>query len=257
MENKPKVLYQYRPPKKWAFRNLRWRSLYFNAPWNFNDPYDFLYPSSLHNMTGEDFDFLKDHYENDKDARRMSGEPKEKYIIRLEGIIKGSFAKLREKIRFSCFSENCDNLPMWSHYGGRGAGFCLAFDTQSKLLCGDLAKVAYRQYMPDASDAVESLKIIKGHSRDTIYSYTTMHKPKGWEYENEWRLAMKVEDKQQQEYRDYYAAEAITDIYLGTEASNITQAKICAIANEKYQHVKLWKGKISKTQYKIEFCRLR
>ena len=166
MENKPKVLYQYRPPKKWAFRNLRWRSLYFNAPWNFNDPYDFLYPSSLHNMTGEDFDFLKDYYEDDKEARRMSGEPKEKYIIRLEGIIKGSFAKLREKIRFSCFSENCDNLPMWSHYGGRGAGFCLAFDTQSKLLCGNLAKVAYRQYMPDASDAVESLKIIKGR-RDT------------------------------------------------------------------------------------------
>lgn len=153
---KPAMLYQYRPAAAWAFGNLYRRVLYFNSPLNFNDPHDFRYPPSLRNMTDDHFAFFREAFNHDKDARYRRGESKDEFAARVNEITAARFAKLREQVGLACFSQYNNHLAMWSHYGGRGAGFCLAFDTRGEGLFGgaNLAKMQYWDKLPDAADAL-------------------------------------------------------------------------------------------------------
>ena len=253
MENKaqkPKLLFQYRPPDAWAFGNLNRCILYLNSPLNFNDPHDFRYPPSLRNMTDDHFAFFKKAFEDDESARYRRGESKDEFAARANKIIAENFAILRENIGFACFSGNCDNLPMWSHYGGHGGGFCLAFDTRYQVFAdANLAKMQYKDSLPDAADAIEDL------GQERKFHHSIVHKSKKWEYEEEWRL-FKAENKHDKEREISYAPKALVAIYFGTNATDNTIELVSTIAKEKYPHVKLQKARLSEDKYELEFVRL-
>lgn len=256
MENqpvKPSLLFQYRPPKVWAFGNLNRRVLYFNSPMNFNDPHDFRYPPSWRNMTDEDFAYLKDAFDRDERLQYRQGESKEEYAARANRIIAADFAALREYAGFACFSEHHNNLPMWSHYGGQGKGFCLAFDTRGGLFDDDnitLAKMQYRDNLPDAADAVRDYK-----KRSESFYYSIVHKSTKWKYEDEWRL-VKTQNRQGKDREVHYDAKALAAVYLGVDASDNTAELVRTIAGERYPHAELYRAQLDEDKYELEFARL-
>lgn len=254
---KPELLFQYRPPMAWAFGNLYRRVLYFNSPLNFNDPHDFRYPPSLRNMKDEHFALFKKAFADDEDARYRRGESKENFAARANKIIAANFAAFRAHVGFSCFSEHNDNLPdnlpMWSHYGGHGKGFCIAFDTRNEWLFADanLAKMQYRDDLPDAADAIRDFP----QNRHPFY-HSIVHKSREWEYEKEWRLFKGTADKHPKRREVHYDAKALAAIYLGTNASVDTIETISAIAKEEYPHAKLQQARLAGDKYQLEFVDL-
>lgn len=92
--------------------------------------------------------------------------------------------RVSKKARLSCFSENRDDVLMWSHYAASHTGICIEFDT---TVAGspfrDCKKV---EYSPD-------FHIIKDNL-DGIFERACLVKAQQWQYEKEWRLIRESEE---------------------------------------------------------------
>lgn len=247
----PKILYQYRPPEGWAFENLCRRVLYFNSLENFNDPYDSRFPPSLYGMTHKQRLVMEAGTAEMFREQGIGWAPNPdmsdgEYVLRGEQALREHYAEMRKSHGFACFSATNDNLLMWSHYAGHGKGFCLAFYAQDKPLFGDGAAVPiqYRSNLPDASDTV---KFYEKRKPGAPLSTVLAHKPKEWEYEQEWRLMR----NKQGEYD--YNPQTLRAVYFGTETTESTKEIIRTIVKEKYKSAKLRQGYPSKRRYKVLF----
>lgn len=252
----PKILYQYRPPEKWAFDNLCRQVVYFGSPENFNDPYDCGTPPTFRDLTdvqllttleklGIPAETLRTHKHllvgkgiRSELARKTGIE----YIRIFEEKLGKEYAKVRKKLGVACLSEHRDNLLMWSQYGGRGEGFCLAFDTEDASLfsTGKIIRVQYSDYWPNAADAI---KLLDGKNSRMFLA----HKSKDWEYEQEWRLFGKRGGERR------YKKKTLKAIFFGTKATESTKEIVRLIVREKYPHTELWSGKIHTKERKVEF----
>lgn len=258
MENKkphqpPEVLYQYRPPAVWAIANLSRRVMYFTPPEKFNDPYDCgLFPK-LGYVTGAKYAAFRRALPNLFSGEELSsfdGLSKTEAVDKFNGIIAEKWGIIRERQGVACFSKRNDNLPMWSHYAGRGEGFCLAFDMME--INGELF-FEYDEVVPveyvDKIPAAESMKMWK--TDDTALWKLSCYKSKEWEYEREWRIVNLAHGESQ------YGEELLKAVYFGTRATAGTKELIRAIVEETYPNAELWQGQLSKTEYKVEFDRIR
>lgn len=262
MENKPEtpeVLYQYRPPELRARDNLYLGMLFFGAPANFNDPYDCNIPPRLRNLTDEQFKSIlvaleqrrNLHLDNryKKDAKGFM----EFWNARMSKI----WSQERNSFGIACFSERPDNLLMWSHYSGYGKGFCLAFNTREVPVFYDdrlIRKVKYSDKYPSISDAGALFQ--EEHKISLMLDFLA-HKSKYWQYEQEWRAFILIQDKNNKGQVISYPPEAIKAVYLGTEAEEKTKVQIRSIVEKKYPHAELWQGRLSDTEYKVEFDQIR
>lgn len=101
--------------------------------------------------------------------------------------------KMGKIIYVSCFSEENDNILMWSHYASKHTGFVVEYDL-SKLSKKDKCKllslfpVIYSDKRPQLSIELMSLhNINKQEYLDTLMSLLLV-KNSGWSYEKEWRI---------------------------------------------------------------------
>ncbi|MGI9337546.1 MAG: DUF2971 domain-containing protein [Gammaproteobacteria bacterium] len=224
MENKPdklklpEVLFQYRPPELWALENLSRQVIHFTSPEKFNDPYDCNIPPMLSRLPDAGF------------ARLAKMWP-----------------DIRKKHGVACLSACNDNLLMWSHYAGRGKGFCLAFEVndidESILAFGnhEVMPVKYEKNNPSATD----IEIWK--AGEDKWGKLFLHKSEDWKYEQEWRLVKGSEGEEK-----YWAA-WLKAIYFGTGATDGMKEIIRSIVEETYPDTELWEGELSKTEYKVVF----
>ena len=97
----------------------------------------------------------------------------------------------------ACFTENPENLTMWSHYANNHSGVCVEFDLveltdkQKERMANRLYKVKYVKELPDACRTVlEGLKKGKRISAGRLIQDSRKNKLKSWSYEEEWRLAL-------------------------------------------------------------------
>lgn len=90
-----------------------------------------------------------------------------------------------------CFSEEKDNVLMWSHYAENHTGYCIEYDF--KALGPNHPRVRMLQpviYTDDFFDATEYYKNAISGSQDfnNLYGiYPTISKSTQWAYEKEWR----------------------------------------------------------------------
>ena len=188
IENNVPILYKYMKFEDWNKIHSNF-SLAFKHPSIFNDPYD-CYPDLIK------FDNVPSSYQIDLIQRRypnLSISEIDKKIKRK--VSTAEWSKLfKEEIfpddyatyRVSCFSENFDNLLMWSHYGLSHTGVCIGFE-RNKLYNSfefspeniTLLKVSY-------SDVLESVDYFK----DPIKAFRNLFRIKSnlWSYEKEIRI---------------------------------------------------------------------
>lgn len=218
----PEVLYQYRPPELWALENLSRQVIHFTSPEKFNDPYDCNISPMLSRLPEVQFARIAKVW---PDIRKDSG------VV--------------------CLSARNDNLLMWSHYGGRGKGFCLAFEVhdmdENTLAFGnhEVMPVEYKKNNSLATD-IEMWETSKNK-----WNRLFLHKSEEWEYEQEWRLVKAGEGEEK------YWAEWLKAIYFGTSATDGMKEIIRSIVEETYPDAELWEGRLSKTAYKVEFDQIR
>lgn len=95
------------------------------------------------------------------------------------------FKRLKEKFGIVCFSENVDNVLMWSHYADKHQGLVLGLDF-------DKNKLTQVDYLPIAPRIIPNY----GKCKACSYKYTGVMcavmrtKAIDWAYEKEWRLIL-------------------------------------------------------------------
>lgn len=258
MENIPppnNTLFQYRPPREWAFENLCERVLYCNPSAEFNDPYDFLAPPSLRNMTDEEFEYLRAVFPRLSGEPPIVGESKEDFVRRYNKVFEANEKVFRKTLGFACFSERKDNLLMWSHYGGGGKGFCLEFDPRHKPFHNDeddaLVPVQYRKRLLEAADTVNFLKARERNAK-MRFDPNFAHKAEEWKYEEEWRLVKEITNDRETR-KIPYDAETLKGIYFGVVATETTIRIVRAIVKDVCPATKLYKMHLNEDEYKLEF----
>lgn len=192
----PHKLYKYQPFNQYSLINLIKRQLYFSKPENFNDPYDCDPPFRIAktHRTEKNINSLFARIRNsrtDTAAFDMNYLTKGKPNKRFEREFIDSPNSIREQIRaktgVTCFSENVDDILLWSHYADMHKGFCLEFDTQVPIMKGQPNTKLYKVKYPK-SNSYRRLNIRDILNKFDVLEVLLTTKSHHWHYENEWRI---------------------------------------------------------------------
>lgn len=135
----------------------------------------------------------------------------------------------------SCFSENIDDMLMWSYYSDGHKGFCLEFDSSFDPF-SKAKKVKYVTNLPtfDPSFIFDKAKNKNSKNKDFIkLFFATKHID--WKRENEWRLLHKVAGTQYA-----YSSKALTGIYFGAKMDPVLREIILTILKSQNPFVKFY-----------------
>lgn len=247
----PPRLYKYEPFSTRSLENLKAQSIYFGAPSGFNDPYDCPFLPNILPPTDEQVEEIKAAYlrnpETPPSARiqfeTSSIEELRQILLRAgRSALNHSVEEFITKRGVTCFSEHCDDLLMWSHYGGRYQGFCLEFDT-SKTPFEKIMKVTYSPNLP----SIDLHPLLGSNNYDQVLTLFST-KAEAWRYEAEWRA---VHAEAGTLY--CYPAESLTGVYFGPEISQHAMEIVCLILQGQNDAVRFWRGHRSTTNFKVDF----
>lgn len=224
--------------------------LYFNAPKNFNDPYDCRILPDIKTPTDEDVESIRGQYLSEfevgspirEQAKTASIDRlREMFINSAKNIAAQKVKEFSETRGVSCFSEKCDDLLMWAHYGDNYRGFCLEFDTSH---FEKLQKVTYSNDLP----MFDPVPILSHQFEASDFMSMFTSKSSSWAYEKEWRFFHAAAGTLY-----YYPPEALTGVYFGPEIRRVALEIVCLILKGQNETVTFWEGKKGGTQFKVDF----
>ena len=247
----PPRLYKYEPFTTRSLENLKAQSIYFGPPSGFNDPYDCAFVPNIRRPTDEEIETIRAAYLADAatppTARAQfqttaTGELREMLHRAARSALETSVEAFLARRGVTCFSERCDDLLMWSHYGGRYQGFCLEFDP-TKANFGKVKKVTYSNELP----VLDLVPLLASDNYEQVLSLFTT-KAEAWKYEAEWRAVHSAAGTLY-----CYPAECLTGVYFGPDMSDQALEIICLILQGQNETVRFWKGRRSSTTFKVDF----
>jgi len=206
--------------------------LRFSSPNNFNDPYDF-FPTIKLKLNRKKREEHCRHFKLpiNLSARELAIQIAE--ISRLE---------IGRKYAVNCMSELPDNIRMWGHYAQKHEGCVLAFDSdlirgfryeKSPYFAGKVCYVSQKCVIP------YPMENISEENYNIVFP-----KAKEWEYENEWRIAIRRKSMSEDKYLDLnFRADCLRWVIIGCRATEVKKAKnyVDALkANEKFKHVSVF-----------------
>ncbi len=248
----PPKLYKYEPFSARAIENLKSQTIYFGSPLAFNDPYDCALFPSIAEPSDEDVERIRSHYlskeELDAGVRRSfetATIPGLRIMLMRIGqnVVEERVQNFLETRGVACFAERPDNLLMWSHYADHHRGFCLEFRTDLEPFSTKTRQVKYSSKMPQFT----LTRMLCDRNFDEVLDlYCT--KAKEWEYEREWRGLHK-----QRGTAYTYESNALTGVYMGPKSSFTSLEIVALILAGQNEHVQLWKGERSRSEFAVDF----
>lgn len=88
--------------------------------------------------------------------------------------------RIQKSVFIACFSEKCDSMLMWSHYGDEHRGICVGYNLHELIEKYNCFPVIYSNRMPQRKE-------LDIENKDMLYE-SILTKSKDWEYEAEWRV---------------------------------------------------------------------
>ena len=255
MENKPTILYKYLTVIG-AEKILGNCTLRFTPPNELNDPFEFM-PGGYKDISKKaksriirdlllhDLEMAKEFAlaigksipKNRKERRELILSHNKEVIMHAEAVFSElqkrnwkKFVDESSKIYgITCFSEEYDNILMWSHYANMHKGVVIGFDVS--ILGSDL-KLFRVQY-----SAQRPLLEISAYASKKEYEEAAIKLMKtkfcGWAYEHEWRCIQKLNNLTKSMdsqisylYLKQIKRSAIKCVYLGAKISHEDEMKI-------------------------------
>ena len=142
----------------------------------------------------------------------------------------------------TCFSETNDNLLMWSHYGERGQGMCLQFDTSFE----PFSKVMPVEYAAEIPGLDVTADLLRGAYDDIMRLYCT--KSVHWSYEREWRGIHNERDT-----AFHYESACLTGVYFGPDTPEDLVEITCLILRGQNKAVRTYRGARSSDSFDVKF----
>lgn len=251
--DKPKIIYKYQNFSSESLRNLKSQSLYFSSPLKFNDPYDCAISAGIKELSDNEVNTIRESYIKKKDVPK---QVKEEFLsannhnlrLLLNKIAESFITNYRNEFLknrgITCFSERNHDLLMWSHYGGRYKGFCLAFSTELEPF-NKMKKVEYQIDMPK----IDLLPILVNDDYEQIIQLFCI-KSDSWSYEKEWRSIHKVAGT-----LFTYESSALKGIYFGPDIELTSLEIICLILRGQNEGVEFWQGTRSPNKFEVNFTK--
>jgi hypothetical protein len=260
----PEIIYKYR---HWSDVNhkrlLLKNEIYFASPIQFNDPFDCFIPLNFALLdTQEKLDqFIEqrrklhtDTYKNDKTALEKDLlNYRHRLLFDRENLQNEYNSKLFEKVSkvfgVCSFSEEWNNILLWSHYGDCHKGFCVGF-WQKKLQ--SFLEVGQGKVMYPIDNKYPEISPLDNNEAK-LFAIQSFAKSSNWSHEKEFRL-VKLAD--QEETSENFRIEIIPDdcfaeINLGINISEKAKFEIVNIARSK--NIKIFE--LHSIPFKFEICR--
>lgn len=171
-----------------------------------------------------------------------------------------------ERFGILSLNEIPTSLLMWGHYGDCHRGFVIEFDSSSTFFStcaargaiGRLAKVVYAAERPAIIAYDPSLPVEE--YADRLIRDVLLTKGLDWEYEQEWRMVLPLDDPQNFPHTTSerlhlfpLPSTAITAVILAARASDATARGIRALlsGSRDFTHVELRQARTSDTRYAV------
>ncbi len=247
----PEIIYKYQNFNSESLQNLKAQSLYFSSPLKFNDPYDCAVSATVKELTDKEINLIRDAYIKKAD---VPSEIKQQLSIASNEKLKAMFTNIAESVvvnhrddflknrGVTCFSERNDDLLMWSHYGGKYKGFCLAFSTKFEPF-NKMKKVEYQVDMPK----LDLVPILAEDDYEQLIQLFFI-KSKSWNYEKEWRSL-----HQKAGTLFTYEMDALKAVYFGPDIDPQSLEIICLILKGQNDKVEFWQGTRSVDKFEVNF----
>jgi hypothetical protein len=245
----PPTVFKYQPVTTYALENIAKRSVYFNSPRRFNDPFDCTITVRFRDLTTEDIEQVRTtlmhrmsyRHGSTGDFSSLSADAMRERFLRLSNeTFNGYKERFLNDYGVSCFSERNHSLLMWAHYAESYKGICLEFRTEH---IRRLWPVSYTSEIP----VVDLVRFTVDRDPWQIMDlYCT--KSESWSYEKEWR-AIHVEVNTTFKLPTY----ALKAIYLGTGISDENRESVRRAASALPENVQIWQAKKSETEFRLEF----
>ena len=169
-----------------------------------------------------------------------------------------------------------DSLYMWGHYGNGHRGVAIEFDTNlltSSVLktvetkeTEQLSKIYYRSELPKITcesiyKAVIEMTENNQQTSDktelfNIIQLALSTKSKVWEKENEWRFILRNSKSKMKILRVALEDDTITALYLGCRTDDNMKKDLIYETKQIFSNAKVYKSKISKNNFSLEFDQL-
>lgn len=247
----PPRLYKYESFNAQSLENLKAQSIYFGPPSGFNDPYDCATSPRIRSLSDNEVEAIRRRYQEDpsvpeniREVFKSTSVDNARKLLMKSGqtVLDEHIAKFLHTRGVSCFSEVQDDLLMWSHYGGKYGGFCLEFDT-ADVLFEKALPVRYSTEIPE----IDLAPLLKRDDFDQVLTLFTT-KSSSWSYEREWRV-LHANSGTLYAYPD----RCLTGVYFGPEMKSAAIEIICLILQGQNSSVKFWRGRRSKSAFKVDF----
>lgn len=223
----PQIIYKYRSDNEFTEKIFIDKTLWFEHPNKFNDPFD-----CWTNVAEPDktklIELIK-HSDRSPVEKEMSLQGVSHFN---QQMMKQDADLALSEIGVCCFSKLKDNILMWSHYSDYHKGLCLEFDILKDPEFFTLAKpVLYVSQMPKYDHFGEREKLIEK---------TIQPKADFWKYEEEVRIVKTNDDINNNKDQGFqFNPEALTKVIFGCKMEDSAIAKYKNLCNvSEFKHVK-------------------
>ncbi len=165
------------------------------------------------------------------------------------------FQTINKHLGVFCLTETAKNILMWTHYAQNYQGFVIEFDETHSF---------FHQHRPTEEEAGYLHPVVyvtKRPRNETLKELSPIDifltKSKKWEYEQEWRMLMPLEEADHNFGDDIFLFDVpptcITGLILGSKMEDrMKQDIITLIASDaRYPHIKLSQATLSETEFEI------
>ena len=144
-----------------------------------------------------------------------------------------------------CFSKNWSNPVLWSHYADKHRGLCLGFDVPDHLLL----PMKYVDTPLPAEALLGGAKKSNENYMKTLLSVKFSH----WEYEDEVRFFVSLEDKDEETgffYTEFSANLRLVQVIVGCK-SKVSRADILSELGDEEKNVERFKARAAFKSFSV------
>ena len=228
----PQFIYKYRPCDTNTLDALKNNYLWFSKLNDFNDPYDGLMRTSFEHTQNEFEAFVVLHKED------WTPQTLSQFYQNPKSFLENGLEQARKSVKVCCFSEQNDNILMWSHYANCHKGICLEFEyaENETNLFHTFRSVQYsRSY-----DCCNYFRCSQKYVEKMVFT-----KALDWSYEKEYRAAF----AQLEGNQVFYSPSALRRIIFGCKTTEDYKNKVKAIAPNSVRYAEC---KLNEYHYKLE-----
>lgn len=136
-----------------------------------------------------------------------------------------------------CFSESWRNPVLWGHYADKHKGLCLGFEVPRP----DLGKVKYQDSRLPLPKEID----------ETFMQHLLFTKFKHWDYEQEYRVYIQLEDEVEGTYYSNFSDQLKLKRVIVGEQCNITRPELYDALGELRSDVETFKARAGFTKFEV------